>query len=171
MPIRAPSPPERRHPWVVVLFLAAGLLFLGLGLRLTREAAAAQAGPRTHGKVVGFAANSPADATDPGGSRQAIIEFRDPQGKAVRFTNATATATGSPRPRSGATEIRIAARAESIGSEVPVCYPAGQPSKARIDTFSSLWAIPVAISGGGALLVVSGILGALGRWRVTIRSP
>lgn len=169
MPVPLPAPRPRRHPWVVALFLAAGFLFLALGFSLARDAAAAQAGPRTRGQIVGFVATSPGRSVREGRSERPIVEFRDSQGNLIRFTNAVGT---EPVPaRAGGIEIRMDTRVESTGTEVSVCYPAGRPSMARIDNLRSLWVMPLAVLGGGAALVLAGILGAFGRWKVTVRDP
>ena len=41
-----------------------------------------------------------------------------------------------------------------VGQTVPVAYPAGDPMKARVNTFGTLWFFPVVISALGVLFIL-----------------
>lgn len=47
----------------------------------------------------------------------------------------------------------------NVGDKVPLLYDPANPKSARIDSFASLWAVPVTLAGIGALLLaVWGVL-------------
>jgi hypothetical protein len=47
------------------------------------------------------------------------------------------------------------------GARINVLFPPGQPEAARIDCFRSLWLSPAIAGGGGALILLIGLIGGI----------
>lgn len=151
---------------IVVLFLAVGIAFLAIGLGMGIESLTALNGwKRTEGVVVALnPANPGARADELAWLR--TVEFRDGRGTLVRFTD---SAGSTPlKLGNGRLGIRLRDAQAQPGARVTVYYPPAHPEKARIGSFSSMALIPLALTAAGGLVLVAGIMGARGRWRISV---
>lgn len=109
------------------LFVVIGLFFARESYQLTTT------GTRAEGIIVDMERRRDSDGT----SYAPIVEFVAENGETVTFTS---NVSSSSRP--------------TIGERVKVIYPANSPADAEIDSFFTLWFIPIMFIGIPALVLV-----------------
>lgn len=88
----------------------------------------------------------------PGGAPRPVVSFTTPEGERIRFTSSARTGW----------------RAPAVGDPVPVIYPIGLPTEARIDPRGMRWLRTGLAAGAGLLLTV---LGGYVAWYARRRMP
>jgi uncharacterized protein DUF3592 len=139
--------------WVVIALSLFGAVFLAVGLTFTVKSVDLLAhGKRAHGTVVDVEWETSqtthhSSRRSSGTSTQrlaySVVEFTSADGRSITFRNSV----GSNPPSYG------------TGDQVDVLYPAGSPEDAAIDSFSSMWLLPLIFDLVG--LVVAGVVTAV----------
>ncbi|MEW2129006.1 DUF3592 domain-containing protein [Streptomyces sp. NPDC005435] len=133
--------------WLVWGFLAAGVLFLGIGVALGGMSVSfLSSAERAQGTVIalnwgsshsGYGRSSRGSG---GPSAHPVVTFRAKDGEQHMFTSSA----GSNPP------------AYDRGESVEVLYRANDPDDARINGFLSLWLLPVVFGGLGVVFTAIG---------------
>jgi len=121
-----------------VVFTSLGLVMLACTYVLYSNTASFLAeASRAEGTVVGLEESRSSDSI----TYRPVVEFADESGRSTTFISST----GSNPP--GYTE----------GQKVEVLYPRGEPQKAKINGFFSLWAGSIIVGSMGAVFLLVGV--------------
>jgi hypothetical protein len=130
----------------------AGVLLFVIGMAIAGSTVISERRERERRRAWAHAAGTVVDTlpAPPNGSPRPVVAFDTPEGERIRFT---------PPARSGSQPLKV-------GDAVPVMYPIGLPSEARIDPRALRWTrLGIAIGGALVLMVLGGYVAWYARRR------